>query len=271
VLAEYVRGRAACVLAFSSLFFYNCDAASFDCEKKLSQIEDAICADRALSDLDEALQKSYGQLMRMSAVPNTLKADQRRWLTQVRNQCNDMVCLAEAYRERISELESRWEKQVRDSHERRGEAGQSKTKPFEGNWKACSLYRGDEICSSYLLVQSGERVCGEWEYWATSRIYDGRLQARAQGERATVELICGRPGGETQTECAYENEAEEAWEKAKGGLAVCEGLLYATQTEMPCSAAKSAGSFFGFNALTNNQRKEILSQPWVKKCLSGER
>ena len=128
-----------------------------------------------------------------------------------------------------------------------------------------------QICSSYLLVQSGERVCGEWEYWATSRIYDGRLQARAQGERATVELICGRPGGETQTECAYENEAEEAWEKAKGGLAVCEGLLYATQTEMPCSAAKSTGSFFGFNALTNNQRKEILSQPWVKKCLSGER
>ena len=80
-------------------------AASFDCTKAQSRIEKAICADQELSDLDEYLGRYYDaarSTLRESA--SCLAADQKQWLSAVRNKCGDAACLKKVYLERLSEL-----------------------------------------------------------------------------------------------------------------------------------------------------------------------
>ncbi len=132
------------------------------------------------------------------------------------------------------------------------------------------MFEGEEMCSSYILIQNGTRVCGEWEYWATNRTYSGRLQARITGpDQAAVELICGRPGSETDTECAYEEGAKESWEKGKKVLFVCDSRLYDNSPAKPCSAL-GTNSSLPYQPLTDKQRTDIQSQPWAMRCLSKE-
>jgi uncharacterized protein len=80
-------------------------AASFPCEKAQSRVEKAICADAEVSELDEYLGRYYSAAraaLRESA--SCLAADQRQWLSSVRNACQDAGCLKKAYLERLGEL-----------------------------------------------------------------------------------------------------------------------------------------------------------------------
>jgi len=82
-------------------------AASFPCDKAQSRVEKAICADAEVSALDEHLGRYY-QAARSAlreAAP-CLAADQRQWLSAVRNACADAGCLRKAYLERLSELDA---------------------------------------------------------------------------------------------------------------------------------------------------------------------
>ncbi len=78
-------------------------AASFDCDKAGTKVEKMICADPALSKLDEELGKAYTEALESSSEPKTLKVNQRNWLA-VRNGCLDTDCLASSYRSQIGEL-----------------------------------------------------------------------------------------------------------------------------------------------------------------------
>ena len=81
------------------------NAASFDCAKAQSRVEKAICADREVSDLDEYLGRYYSaarSTLRESAP--CLAADQKQWLSAVRNKCADATCLKKVYLERLGEL-----------------------------------------------------------------------------------------------------------------------------------------------------------------------
>ncbi len=77
-------------------------AASFDCQLAQSVSEKLICSNPELSKLDEELAKQYKH--RLKAVPNPaeLKSEQRRWLKQLRVQCQDAQCYSKAYNERMS-------------------------------------------------------------------------------------------------------------------------------------------------------------------------
>ena len=80
-------------------------AASFDCAKAQSRMEKAICADQEVSDLDEYLGRYYSAAratLRESAA--CLAADQKQWLSAVRNKCEDTACLRKVYLERLAEL-----------------------------------------------------------------------------------------------------------------------------------------------------------------------
>lgn len=250
---------------------YNCYSASFDCKKAQNQIEEVICEDQKLSESDEILNFSYNAVLKIAPMASALKAEQKTWLIKIRNRCKDAACLSEAYSARITELETSWGKYTKAinaaSARNRSEASKV-AKPFEGNWRSCQLYMGRQICSSYMLLQRSERICGEWEYWATSRAYTGRLQAKSQAQnQATLELICGDPGGNTKTECTYQNNAKETWEKAKGSLLVCSNQLHDDATKTCSALSKSSG--YPYQAFTEQQRGELLSQPWVQRCLSG--
>lgn len=79
-------------------------AASFDCAKASTPIEKTICADGQLSELDSQLMQVYKKSLTESVSADAIKAEQRLWLKEVRNSCQDVACLKSAYSNRISVL-----------------------------------------------------------------------------------------------------------------------------------------------------------------------
>lgn len=80
-------------------------AASFDCQKAHSQVEQLICNDPALSAKDDMLNQSFQSAVKRSAAPQDVRRQQREWLNMVRNRCSSRSCLAQAYDSRISALD----------------------------------------------------------------------------------------------------------------------------------------------------------------------
>lgn len=81
-------------------------APSFDCGKATTLVENTICGDGKLAQLDVLLAGSYSSMMSSDigdGARAALKADQRAWLSR-RNQCSSKSCLAEIYETRIDEV-----------------------------------------------------------------------------------------------------------------------------------------------------------------------
>ncbi|HMV40066.1 MAG TPA: lysozyme inhibitor LprI family protein [Plasticicumulans sp.] len=79
-------------------------AASFDCTRAGTLVEQAICSNPELSDLDDAMSNAYREALAQAADAAVVQATQRRWLSEVRNPCRNTGCLRSAYRTRIREL-----------------------------------------------------------------------------------------------------------------------------------------------------------------------
>lgn len=58
-----------------------------------------------------------------------------------------------------------------------GAAPERPRAPFDGAWMSCETYRGAQICSYKLMRQSGARVCGVQQYFATNAYYVQRFIA----------------------------------------------------------------------------------------------
>jgi len=85
--------------------------ASFDCSKATTNVEKLICQDtaasRTVSELDSAMSDIYSAKLADAPDPDTLKKDQRHWLSSIRNKCSDTPCLEAAYTQRIEQLTSK--------------------------------------------------------------------------------------------------------------------------------------------------------------------
>jgi uncharacterized protein len=78
--------------------------ASFDCSKARTGVEKTICADKALSSLDEELAKTYESVISSSDNADMVKREQKEWLRSVRDKCRDEACLKDAYANRLAQL-----------------------------------------------------------------------------------------------------------------------------------------------------------------------
>lgn len=76
--------------------------ASFDCGQAKPPIETSICADAALSVLDD---KMAGLYARLSKSTPDIVALQKHWLKAVRGRCQDTACLTSAYKRWIEDLQ----------------------------------------------------------------------------------------------------------------------------------------------------------------------
>jgi len=83
----------------------NAEAASFNCAKAVTLVEEVICSDSEISMLDEALSSSYRNAIAGNLDVKNVKLDQRNWLKK-RNSCKDKVCLKAVYEQRIYDLAS---------------------------------------------------------------------------------------------------------------------------------------------------------------------
>lgn len=79
-------------------------AASFDCKKASTFVEESICSNEKASKLDEDLASKYKDALAISNNPEGLKAEQTSWLNIVRNKCKTVECINNVMKERIAEL-----------------------------------------------------------------------------------------------------------------------------------------------------------------------
>lgn len=91
-----------------SIALTSAQATSFDCAKAASGVEKLICGSAKLSELDDALDKAYkeGRTNSSHDEAKRLVSDQRQWLKESRNSCNDTACLEQAYLSRIKTIKS---------------------------------------------------------------------------------------------------------------------------------------------------------------------
>jgi len=94
----------AAALLLPTTFTSTAQAASFDCAKARTLIENHICADQKLSALDEELSKVYREVLDATPRPDAFRASQRVWLRDVRNVCTTSQCLTKVYQERLDDL-----------------------------------------------------------------------------------------------------------------------------------------------------------------------
>ena len=79
-------------------------AASFDCRKASTVVEIMICGNQTLSGLDDQMFLTYKSLLSQATSPYLIKQDQIQWLSSKRNLCQNIPCLDQEYRSRISAL-----------------------------------------------------------------------------------------------------------------------------------------------------------------------
>ncbi|MEJ8850991.1 lysozyme inhibitor LprI family protein [Variovorax rhizosphaerae] len=94
------------VLALAACTSLAVEAASFDCAKASSRIDNAICASTKVSALDERLSEVYAAALRVRPDPDELRTAQREWLRDTRNKCQEDACLVAVYERRIEALRS---------------------------------------------------------------------------------------------------------------------------------------------------------------------
>jgi uncharacterized protein len=80
-------------------------AASFACGKAQG-IEKMICADVALSRLDDELSIAYRISLRSDLKRDETVSGERKWIIETRNRCENEGCLSRVYRERIALLQN---------------------------------------------------------------------------------------------------------------------------------------------------------------------
>ena len=86
---------------------------SFDCSKADGEVEELICQDGQLAELDLQMAEVYAAAARKAANehPPVLKAEQRGWI-KGRNECwksdDPRTCTETEYRHRIAELQARY-------------------------------------------------------------------------------------------------------------------------------------------------------------------
>ena len=78
-------------------------AASFDCKKASTFVENAVCSNKSISKLDDALSQNYRYALASDIGDGPrkhLRETQRAWLKE-RDRCTTVYCVEALYRERV--------------------------------------------------------------------------------------------------------------------------------------------------------------------------
>jgi len=104
-MSRYIKRRVWVVLLlFGCLAIaQTTQAASFDCGKATTNIDKMICADAALSKLDEELNAAYKAALQDGKQADSIKRAQKQWMKE-RNGCEDAACVKRVYEARLHGL-----------------------------------------------------------------------------------------------------------------------------------------------------------------------
>jgi len=79
-------------------------AHSLECSALLTVQAQLVCGDPDLARLDKTMAEVFNDKLKTSANKAKLRADQRAWLRNSRNVCEDKACLLRSYQHRVAEL-----------------------------------------------------------------------------------------------------------------------------------------------------------------------
>ena len=79
--------------------------AILDCSKAKSNVEKLLCSSQRAATADQEMALSFRAAFARTSDRAALLSDQKRWQESVRDQCPDVPCLLQVYRERANELE----------------------------------------------------------------------------------------------------------------------------------------------------------------------
>ncbi len=98
-------GLNAILLGAALLVSRGAVAASFDCDRAVTKMEQLICSDPALSRQDEKLAAAYERALKATSDPLAIRDQQREWLADTAKHCDSVACLKSAYALRINQLD----------------------------------------------------------------------------------------------------------------------------------------------------------------------
>ena len=81
--------------------------AVVDCSHAKTNAEKLLCSNPRLAEADQRMALAFRGAIHRGADPGTLMEAQRIWIHDVRDICNEVECMLNAYEERISDLGSR--------------------------------------------------------------------------------------------------------------------------------------------------------------------
>ena len=96
---------------------------------------------------------------------------------------------------------------------------------FSGHWLHCEPYKGEEVCSGYMLTYQGSMVCGVGSSFASGSQYVNHLKGEAKDNVLFVRSECGDG---TATQCPKLGAPHHA------PFLLCGNHLYITK-ETACS------------------------------------
>jgi uncharacterized protein len=96
------------IFAITIAFFGPASASAvLDCGRAQSNVDKLLCSNPRLATADERMARAFRAAIHRGADPRILMETQRIWIQDVRDVCNDVECLLNAYEERISDLDNR--------------------------------------------------------------------------------------------------------------------------------------------------------------------
>lgn len=105
IFQPFVIGKIF-IFSMNALLLQAAYGTSFDCDKARGFAERSICADKALSKMDEALFNEYQKALDEADQLFEVKKEEQSWLSKVRNACATVDCLKHSYKQRIAEIKS---------------------------------------------------------------------------------------------------------------------------------------------------------------------
>ncbi len=135
-------------------------AAEINCGKAVKPAENLLCGDVGMRAMDRDLDAAYRKTLKKMPDPQALRNDQRNWLRDIRDRCEDAACLRKAYARRTAYLQ---EVLSRLSYT----LSQQKICPpgasVPGKSGNCESYAVCATNSDYSILRAVVEMCGEEE------------------------------------------------------------------------------------------------------------
>lgn len=80
--------------------------AAIDCSRATTNVDRLLCSSERAAAAEERMAYAFRAAVRRGIAPNQLRSTQTQWKSEIRDRCNDVDCLTNAYDQRTIELDS---------------------------------------------------------------------------------------------------------------------------------------------------------------------